>query len=133
MKDEKDSCGVSYRAKWIEAEMIINAIGEALDGEEQSDFELSYPIVRKAFDLYVTLNKEIVFYKERFNTRFAEGFKKGQNSVLRKNKSGCCCIITDDGEVLSVCGAHEEWVESLPHPTKSAPVVEENVGKSKAR
>ena len=54
MKDEKDSCGVSYKAKWIEAEMIINAIGEALDGEEPSDFELSYPIVRKAFDLYAT-------------------------------------------------------------------------------
>ena len=48
---------VSYEAKWIEdkwieAEMIINAIGEALDGEEPSDFELSYPIVRKAYDMY---------------------------------------------------------------------------------
>ena len=50
--EEKDSCGVSYKSKWIETEMIINAIGEALDGEEPSDFELSYPIVRKAFDIY---------------------------------------------------------------------------------
>ena len=50
--EDKDSQGVSYKAKWIEAEMIINAIGEALDGEEVSDFELSYPIVQKAFDMH---------------------------------------------------------------------------------
>ena len=43
---------MSYEARWIESEMIINAIGEALDGEEPSDFEMSYPIVRKAHDLY---------------------------------------------------------------------------------
>jgi len=50
--EDKDSYGVSYKSKWIEAEMIINAIGEALDGEELSDFELSFPVVRKAFDMY---------------------------------------------------------------------------------
>jgi len=50
--EEKDSYGVSYKSKWIQAEMIINAIGEALDGEEPSDFELSFPIVRKAFEVY---------------------------------------------------------------------------------
>jgi len=50
--EDKDSYGVSYKSKWIEAEMIINAIGEALDGEEVSDFELSYPIVQKAFDMH---------------------------------------------------------------------------------
>ncbi len=38
--------------QWIQSEMIINAIGEALDGEEPSDFEMSFPIVRKAFDIY---------------------------------------------------------------------------------
>ena len=47
-----DGMGVSYKAKWIEAEMIINAIGSALEGEEPSDFELSYPIVRKAWDIW---------------------------------------------------------------------------------
>ena len=45
--------------------------------------------------------------------RFAEGFRKGQESVKRKNKSGCSCIINDDDEVLSVCGAHEQWADSL--------------------
>jgi len=50
--EDKDSYGVSYKSKWIESEMIINAIGEALDGEEVSDFELSYPIVRRASDIY---------------------------------------------------------------------------------
>ena len=52
MTKEKDSHGVSYRAKWAEAEMILDAIGAALDGEEPSDFELSFPLVRKAYDLY---------------------------------------------------------------------------------
>ena len=35
-------------------------------------------------------------------------FKKGQNSVLRKNKSGCCCIIDDNDNIISACGAHAE-------------------------
>ena len=48
---------------------------------------------------------------ENCNKRFAEGFKKGQESVLRKNKSGCCCIINDDDEVVSACGAHKEWLD----------------------
>ena len=43
----------------------------------------------------------------------AKWFKKGQNSVLRKNQSGCSCIINDDDEVLSVCGAHQQWADSL--------------------
>ena len=37
--------------------MIINAIGEALDGEKPSDFELSFPIVRQAYEMYYLLNK----------------------------------------------------------------------------
>lgn len=44
--------------------------------------------------------------------RFADGFKAGQNSVLRKNQSGCCCIINDKEEVVSVCDAHREWLEA---------------------
>jgi hypothetical protein len=38
-------------------------------------------------------------------------FKKGQNSIKRKNKSGCCCIINDDDEIESLCGAHKAYVE----------------------
>ena len=41
--------------------------------------------------------------------RFAEGFKAGQLSVKRRNKSGCCCVISDDGEVITPCGAHLNW------------------------
>ena len=50
--DEINSIGESYKSKWIRAEMIINAIGEALDGEEPTHFELSLPVVQKAYDLY---------------------------------------------------------------------------------
>ncbi len=37
----------------------------------------------------------------------AKWFKKGQESIKRKNKSGCCCIINDDDEIISLCGAHK--------------------------
>jgi len=43
----------------------------------------------------------------------AKWFKKGQESVKRKNQSGCCCIIDDNEVVVSVCGAHREWQEQL--------------------
>jgi len=46
---------------------------------------------------------------ENCNKRFAEGFKAGQSSILRQNKSGCCCIIDDNSNVISACGAHENW------------------------
>jgi len=54
---ETDSYGISYKSKWIEAEMVLNAVGSALDGEEPSDFELSFPIVRKAWDIYHAANR----------------------------------------------------------------------------
>lgn len=38
-------------------------------------------------------------------------FLKGQNSILRRNKSGCCCIIVNDSFVISPCAAHVEWLE----------------------
>ena len=41
-----------YENAWIESSMILNAVGEALDGEKVSDFEESYSIVRKAQDSY---------------------------------------------------------------------------------
>ena len=54
---------------------------------------------------------------ENCNKRFAQGFKKGQKSILRKNKSGCCCIIDDNDNVISVCGAHQQWLEDHLTPT----------------
>lgn len=40
-----------------------------------------------------------------------EWFEKGKNSVLRKNQSGCCCIINDNNEIVSLCAAHLEHLE----------------------
>ena len=54
-----DSFGVSYKAKWIEAEMLLNAVGLALDGEKPSDFELSFFIVQKAWDMYNAIKQEV--------------------------------------------------------------------------
>ena len=42
-----------------------------------------------------------------------EWFLKGQNSIKRKNVSGCVCVINDNDEIERVCGLHEEWHESL--------------------
>ena len=53
--------------------------------------------------------KEIV---ELTNKRRAEWFAKGQNSIQRKNKSGCCCKFSaDDTEIISLCGEHENYYE----------------------
>ena len=45
---------------------------------------------------------------ENCKKRFEEGFDRGQESA---NKSGCCCIINDDGEVVDPCGAHLIWLD----------------------
>jgi len=52
--------------------------------------------------------RNIDTYNER---RFAQGFKRGQESILRKNKSGCTCIIDDNDMVVSACAAHFYWME----------------------
>jgi len=65
------------------------------------------------YEKIALLEAEIVALKEICNALPAKWFKKGQNSVLRKNQSGCSCIINDDDEVLSVCGAHQQWADSL--------------------
>jgi hypothetical protein len=40
-------------------------------------------------------------------------FKQGQMSAKRKNKSGCCCIVNDEDEIESLCGAHDAYVQEL--------------------
>jgi len=62
-------------------------------------------------DLFAKLTKaeaELVEIKRTYPDKW---FRKGQESIKRKNKSGCCCIITDNNDVESVCGAHQEWLE----------------------
>lgn len=56
LKEESKKCVNCRNVEnmWIEVEMILNAVGCALDGEHEliSDFEQSFPIVRKAMDLF---------------------------------------------------------------------------------
>ncbi len=47
------------------------------------------------------------------NKMAAKWFEKGQMSVKRKNKSGCTCIIDDNGKVVSACGAHLDWADDI--------------------
>ena len=67
--------------------------------------EKDFHIVSKS--LFATL-EELKKAKASLPTKW---FKKGQNSIKRKNKSGCCCIINDDDEIESLCGAHEAYIE----------------------
>ena len=50
---------------------------------------------------------------EKDNTPdFARGFRAGQDSIRRKNESGCCCKFDElTGEILSCCATHKEYVE----------------------
>ena len=54
-----------------------------------------------------------ILEKIEAKNRFAEGFKAGQLSVKRRNKSGCACIINDRDEVVVACGAHLNWRDSF--------------------
>ena len=49
-------------------------------------------------------DKEIADLKREF----ARGFRKGVESVYRKNQSGCCCRFDENEEIVSVCDAHKE-------------------------
>ena len=51
-----------FESKWIEAEMILMAVAMALDGNEPSDFELSFPIVRKAWDMHLWQQRAFEVY-----------------------------------------------------------------------
>ena len=42
---------------------------------------------------------------------FARGFRKGQESVLRKNNSGCCCKFDEDDTIVELCAAHADYVK----------------------
>ena len=45
-----------YKNEAVKAHMLLDAIQKALDGEEPSDFELSFGIVREVYDLKQLLN-----------------------------------------------------------------------------
>ena len=39
---------------------LMDAVGRALDGKEPSDLMLSFPIVRRVYDLVLSKNKEVL-------------------------------------------------------------------------
>lgn len=43
---------------------------------------------------------------------WARGFYSGRDSVLRDNRSGCCCKINEDEtEIVEPCLLHKEWLD----------------------
>lgn len=41
----------------------------------------------------------------------SQWFEKGRKSVLRTNPSGCSCLFDEQDNIVSVCGAHQDWYE----------------------
>lgn len=76
---------------------------ELFEGEYQNGEIMS--LAKSHLELYEKL--------EQSDRRFAEGFAKGQESVKRKNKSGCCCILNDDNQFESICSAHADWKDAV--------------------
>ncbi len=63
-------------------------------------------------ELRVHRAEEIVINDERSNAQgllIEKWYKLGQDSIKRKNKSGCVCELNDNDEVVSACQAHLEW------------------------
>ena len=90
MNNKKDR---EMENRWIQAEMIISAISGALDGEEPSDFELSFLIVRKAWDIH--LNQKITL--ARIIERMEEEREKS-NSIVGYGINRCIEIVKEEKE-----------------------------------
>jgi len=62
----------------------------------------------KAADKIETLEAE----NARLKQENSKWFEKGRESVLRDNRSGCCCKFDEDeSELLEPCLLHKEWAE----------------------
>ena len=47
-------------------------------------------------------------------SEYAKAWEAGRDSVLRKNKSGCCCKFDEEGdEILELCMAHKQYFIDL--------------------
>nr|MBC8360919.1 hypothetical protein [Candidatus Desulfatibia profunda] len=65
MKKDTEIKNLTAKLRNIESDYVylgalMDAVGLALDGEEPSDFMLSFPIVRRVYDLVLSKNKEVL-------------------------------------------------------------------------
>ena len=87
-------------------------------------------------ELYnINFDKEIIrllikYIKELKRTYPAKWMKKGQESIKRKNKSGCCCIIDDSDNVVSVCECHQNWLDEYKDAAKIRTAIEKALSDS---
>ncbi len=94
--------------------LIIDMCGECKYIPLGSNKRCRHPMGNKEEEIWVTkIPPEWCPLEEEDNKLRAKWFEKGQMSIKRKNKSGCCCIIDEDlgDKVVSVCGAHQTWME----------------------
>ncbi len=106
--DERRAIRNYYKGLKIVGEDINNLIDD-LDAAENRIKDLGNKL-RMVADAHLAAEEKIVELEAR--PTFAQGFKKGQESVLRKNPSGCCCLFDENENIISLCGAHQEYVEA---------------------
>lgn len=92
MEPPNHDYSVTPEAALAEANAILEAIDYALDGNEPSDFMLSFPIVRKAWDAVADKVHALAAAKtavEKGNVEIQNAaFSKGPNSVVVRGFDG---------------------------------------------
>ena len=84
---------------------VCSAIRATL--KEHADLEQGNKNLTVALE-YMT--SQYAALKEEKGKLISEWFEKGRKSVLRTNKSGCCCEFDEaEDEVVSLCAAHAEY------------------------
>ena len=43
----------------------------------------------------------------------SEWFNKGRESIFRKNDSGCVCSMDEEGNITSLCAAHQDYFDEM--------------------
>ena len=50
----------NLESDYVYLDALMDAVGLVLDGKEPSDFVLSFPIVRRVYDLVLSKDKEVL-------------------------------------------------------------------------
>ena len=122
----------SLENDYVQQGAIYEGISDILRDGNTSDFMLSFEIVRQVSDLRERacclpcnswghtdscIRNNVAALTTSLAEKdvipdFARGFRAGEQSVLRTNRSGCCCKWDDkdEGKIVSLCGAHKEYV-----------------------
>lgn len=88
---------------------LVEALEELEDHDARLKEELSDVCEDRAEQVKEKYNLKTE--NARLKHEASKWFQKGRESVLRENRSGCCCKLDEDGnELLEPCLLHEQWL-----------------------